>query len=125
MTLADIGRVEIPQCKSLLLYCGVLSFRAKHGRHQAVKRRQFITLLGGAAAWPLAARAQPGKVYRIGFLWDGPTVFPDALEAFRQGLHDLGYVEGRIWLMMPVRCPTSGLRGAFLRRHAGPGRRGD
>ena len=62
-----------------------------------MKRREFITLLGGAAAaWPLAARAQQTKkIYRVGFLWDGPTVFPDALEAFRQGLRDLGYVEGR------------------------------
>jgi len=62
-----------------------------------MKRREFITLLGGAAAtWPFAARAQQtGKLYRIGFLWDGPDVFPDALEAFRQGLRELGYVEGR------------------------------
>ena len=62
-----------------------------------LKRREFITLLGGAAAsWPVAARAQQvGKIYRIGFLWDGPTVFPDALEAFRQGLQDLGYIEGQ------------------------------
>lgn len=45
---------------------------------------------------PVAAEAQsPGKVYRIGFLWDSPAVFPDAIEAFRQGLRDLGYVEGR------------------------------
>jgi putative tryptophan/tyrosine transport system substrate-binding protein len=44
----------------------------------------------------LTAQAQPaGKVYRIGFLWDSPAVFPDAIEAFRQGLRDLGYVEGR------------------------------
>ncbi len=50
----------------------------------------------GALAFPLAARAQPArKGSRIGFLWDGPAVFPDALEAFRQGLRDLGYVEGR------------------------------
>ena len=61
-----------------------------------MQRREFITLLGGAVAWPLAAGAQqPGKVYRIGFLWDSPDAFQDALEAFRQGLRELGYVEGQ------------------------------
>jgi len=62
-----------------------------------MRRREFITLFGGAAAaWPLAASAQQiKKVSRVGFLWDGPDVFPDALEAFRQGLRDLGYVEGQ------------------------------
>ena len=62
-----------------------------------MRRREFITLLSGAAAaWPLVARAQQaGKIYRIGFLWDSPDAFLDALEAFRQGLRDLGYVEGR------------------------------
>jgi ABC-type uncharacterized transport system substrate-binding protein len=62
-----------------------------------VRRREFITLLAGAPApWPLAARAQQvGKVYRIGFLWEGPDVFPDEIEAFRQGLSALGYVEIR------------------------------
>jgi putative ABC transport system substrate-binding protein len=59
-----------------------------------MRRREFIALAGGAAvAWPLGAHAQ--QAGRVGFLWDGPTVFPDALEAFRQGLRDLGYVEGR------------------------------
>ena len=65
-------------------------------------RREFITLVGGgaAAAWPLAARAQQtAKVHRVGFLWDGPNVFPDALEAFRLRLRDLGYVEGRNLVM--------------------------
>jgi putative ABC transport system substrate-binding protein len=62
-----------------------------------VKRREFITLIGGAAAaWPLAARAQqpvPRRVYRIGSisLAVGPST-PD--EGFRKGLHDLGYREG-------------------------------
>jgi putative tryptophan/tyrosine transport system substrate-binding protein len=60
-----------------------------------MNRRDFITLLGGAAAWPLAARAQqPGKAHRIGFLWENPNTFPDALEAFRQELRRLGYTEG-------------------------------
>jgi ABC-type uncharacterized transport system substrate-binding protein len=62
-----------------------------------MRRRDFITLLGGAAAtWPLAALAQQvEKVHRIGFLWDSPIVFPEATDAFRQGLRDLGYIEGR------------------------------
>jgi putative tryptophan/tyrosine transport system substrate-binding protein len=60
-----------------------------------LKRREFITLLGGAAAWPLVAHAQqPAKVHRIGFLWENPNTFPDALEAFRQELRRLGYIEG-------------------------------
>jgi putative tryptophan/tyrosine transport system substrate-binding protein len=60
-----------------------------------MRRREFITLFGGAVAaiWPFAAHGE--QVYRVGFLWDGPDVFPDAIEAFRQGLRELGYVEGR------------------------------
>jgi putative ABC transport system substrate-binding protein len=43
-----------------------------------------------------AAEAQPaGKAYRIGFLWDSPAVFPESIEAFRQSLRELGYVEGQ------------------------------
>jgi putative ABC transport system substrate-binding protein len=56
------------------------------------RRREFITLLGGAAAaWPLAVRAQqPGKIPRIG-------IIDDSLHwnAFRHGLRDLGYHEGQ------------------------------
>ena len=62
-----------------------------------MKRRELMLLLGGSAVlWPLTARAQQAsEVYRIGFLGDSPAVYPDAIEAFRQGLRDLGYVEGR------------------------------
>src|SRR6516162_2395559 len=62
-----------------------------------MKRREFITLLGGAAvAWPLGARAQQPKVYRIGVLEvTSPALNAAQLEAFRQGLREHGYIEGR------------------------------
>jgi hypothetical protein len=56
-----------------------------------MKRREFVTLLGGAAvAWPLAARAQQGKIPRVGII-DNSLQW----EPFRQGLRDRGYVDGR------------------------------
>jgi putative ABC transport system substrate-binding protein len=65
-----------------------------------MRRRDLITLLGGAAAsvaWPLAARAQqPGKVARLGFLRFGPaSANAGRVEALRTGLRALGYVEGQ------------------------------
>jgi putative ABC transport system substrate-binding protein len=66
-----------------------------------VRRREFITLLGGAAVgWPLAARAQKLKVWRIGML---ETIAPELnavnLAALRHGLRYLGYVEGQTYVL--------------------------
>ena len=64
-----------------------------------MRRREFITLLGGAAAWPLAARAQPGdRVRRIGVLMPSDENDPLAktlVSAFTQALAGLGWTDGR------------------------------
>jgi ABC-type uncharacterized transport system substrate-binding protein len=65
-----------------------------------IRRREFITLLGGAAAaWPLAARAErPAKVARIGLLLTSSLESPEgrlSVDALRQGLHQYGYIEGQ------------------------------
>jgi putative tryptophan/tyrosine transport system substrate-binding protein len=68
-----------------------------------VQRREFITLLGGAAAaWPLAARGQTGKLVRLGYLDGGARADPTAQNLRHQfvlGMRDLGYNEGRDYLL--------------------------
>ena len=66
-------------------------------------RRAFITVLGGAAAWPLTARAQQagnresaGQMPRVGWLWPGRSAGKSSeFAGFQQGLRELGYVEGK------------------------------
>jgi putative ABC transport system substrate-binding protein len=73
-----------------------------------MRRREFITLLGGAAAtWPLAAGAQPsGRVHRIGILASMPLAAAEGLvNAFREGLRERGYVEGQN-LTIAFRAPA-------------------
>jgi len=61
-----------------------------------VKRREVIALIGGAAAWPLAARAQQAKRPIVGFLGDStPLAESERAAAFARRLHDLGWIEGR------------------------------
>jgi putative ABC transport system substrate-binding protein len=59
-----------------------------------MRRRDFITLLGGATAWPLVAHAQQKAMATVGFLSGTPVIAPN-LPAFRQGLSETGYVEGQ------------------------------
>jgi putative tryptophan/tyrosine transport system substrate-binding protein len=82
-----------------------------------LKRRGFFTLLGGAAAWPLAARAQqPERMRRIGMLMHRVADDPEGqarLKAFVQGLQQLGWVEGR-----NVRLDVRWTAGVALQRYA-------
>jgi len=82
-----------------------------------IKRREFITLLGGAAAWPLAASAQqPERVQRIGVLMALAEDDPDAkarLAGFRQGLERLGWSEGRN-VRIDYRFAPAGARAEVL-----------
>ena len=65
---------------------------------EAMRRREFIALVGGATAWPFTISAQQPKVPRIGYLVTGSLESPEArlfLDAFRQGMHEREYVEGQ------------------------------
>src|SRR5262249_26085400 len=88
-----------------------------------MRRREFITLLGGAAAWPVAARAQQPALPGIGFLDQrSPDAGQEFLRPFRQGLKDTGYVE-RESVVIEYRWAEnqmdrlSGLASELIRHH--------
>src|SRR6516162_7416463 len=75
-------------------YLLVWSRRRRRGTQ--VRRREFIGLLGGAMAWPLVTRAQQPAMPVIGFLsGQSPESSAHLVAAFRRGLQDTGYAEGR------------------------------
>jgi putative ABC transport system substrate-binding protein len=60
-----------------------------------MRRREFVSLLGGAAAWPLAARAQQSKKSVVGYLNStSPTTYTNYTESFQRGLRSTGYADG-------------------------------
>jgi putative tryptophan/tyrosine transport system substrate-binding protein len=96
--MTDIDGIEISQRSSLLPYRVCYPLGRKHGRYRAVKRRNFIAILGGAVAWPLAARAQQqARMRRLGVLTLGlpsDAFVKTNMAAFTQGLSALGWKEG-------------------------------
>jgi putative ABC transport system substrate-binding protein len=86
-----------------------------------MRRREFIAGLGGAAAWPVVARAQQGDpVWRVGVLVDGTAVqasFQAELAAFVLGLSQLGWIDGQN-LRIEVRWSGPVLRSSASMRHS-------
>jgi hypothetical protein len=86
-----------------------------------IKRRDVLGLLGGAATWPVVARAQQSTMPVIGFLHtQSPDVAADSLRGFRGGLKETGFVEGET-VTIEYRCGANvgdlyGLMGTYVGR---------
>src|SRR5262249_13266165 len=91
------GAFSPPDRSSLMRYAAIRPGCGNRMQFDQLKRREFITLLGGAAAtWSFTAHAQQRTMPVIGYLGpESPTVFASRVRAFRQGLGETGYAEGR------------------------------
>jgi putative ABC transport system substrate-binding protein len=69
--------------------------RGEEAQTFGMKRREFMSLLGAATAWPLAARAQHPTMPRVGYIWIGARGTDVSNAGLRQGLADRGYIVGR------------------------------
>ena len=74
-----------------------------------MRRREFVTLLGGAAAWPIAARAQQPKMLRVGFVGMQPREWPLYTNLLRR-MAELGYQEGRNFTFDYIQTPNRHFR---------------
>src|SRR5262245_36542705 len=94
------GVAQGPAVRSVISWVRFIGTRrGKHAPMSDMRRRAFVTLLGGAAAWPLAARAQQAdRVRRIGMLMAWAETDPEVqprMSAFMTTLRELGWVDGR------------------------------